>query len=97
MKLTETKEGTLIEVFVKPNQPMFSVKLEDGEIIVLCTEEPVKGKVNREIIKALSKLLNADVAIVSGLTSKRKLLLMKNIRRTDVETRLKRVLESASL
>lgn len=79
MKLIETKEGTLIEVFVKPNQPRFSVKLEGDEITVLCTEEPVKGKVNKELIKELSKLFHSDVEIVSGLTSRQKRLIIKNM------------------
>ncbi len=79
MKLIETKEGTLIEVFVKPNQPRFSVKLEGNAVTVFCTEEPVKGKVNKELIKELSKLFHADVEIVSGLTSRQKRLIIKNV------------------
>ncbi|MEM2081706.1 MAG: DUF167 family protein [Candidatus Bathyarchaeia archaeon] len=79
MKLIETKEGTLIEVFVKPNQPRFSVKLEGNEITVFCTEEPVKGKVNKELIKELSKLFHTEVQIVSGLTSRQKRLIIKNM------------------
>ena len=51
MKLIETKDGTIIEVFVKPNQPKFDIKMDGGEIVVFSTEEPVKGKVNKEIIK----------------------------------------------
>lgn len=79
MKLIETKESTLIEVYVKPNQPRFSVKLEGDEITVLCTEEPIKDKVNKELIKELSKLFHADVNIVSGLTSKQKRLAIKKM------------------
>ena len=48
MNLKETKNGTIIEAFVKPNQPKFNVKLDGDELIVSCTEEPVKGKVNKE-------------------------------------------------
>jgi uncharacterized protein (TIGR00251 family) len=86
MKLTETRDGTIIEVFVKPNQPKFNVKIDGDEIIVFCTEEPVKGKVNKELLKELSKLFRAEVEMVSGLTSKQKRLLIKNMRRREVET-----------
>jgi uncharacterized protein (TIGR00251 family) len=86
MKLTEIKNGTIIEVFVKPNQPKFNVKLDGDEIIVFCTEEPVKGKVNKELIKELSKLFCVEVEMVSGFTSKQKRLLIKNMRRSEVET-----------
>ena len=44
MKFTETNDGTLIEVFVKPNQPKFEVKIDGNEILVFSTEEPVKGE-----------------------------------------------------
>jgi uncharacterized protein (TIGR00251 family) len=86
MKLIETKNGTIIEVFVKPNQPKFNVKLDGDEIIVFCTEEPVKGKVNKELLKELSKLFHVEVEMVSGFTSKQKRLLIKNMRRSEVET-----------
>jgi uncharacterized protein len=77
MKISETKDGTVIEVFVKPNSQKFEVTVEDDEIIVRCKEEPVKGKVNKEIIKEFSKLFHSKIEIVSGLTSKQKKLLIK--------------------
>ena len=85
MKISETKDGTIIEVFIKPNQPKFNVKIDGDEIIVFCTEEPVKGKVNKELIKELSKLFHAKIEIISGLTSKQKRLLIKNISKNEAE------------
>jgi uncharacterized protein (TIGR00251 family) len=88
MKISETKNGIVIEVFVKPNQPKFNVKIDGDEIIISCTEEPVKGKVNKELIKEFSKLFHAEIEIISGLTSKQKRLLIKNISKTETETLL---------
>jgi uncharacterized protein (TIGR00251 family) len=85
MKLTETKDGTVIEVFVKPNQPKFAVKIDGDEIIVFSTEEPVKGKVNKEIIKELAKLFHAKVELVSGATSRQKQLLIRGMMKPEVE------------
>jgi uncharacterized protein (TIGR00251 family) len=85
MKLTETRDGTIIEVFVKPNQPKFNVKIDGDEIIVFCTEEPVKGKVNKELIKELSKLFSAEVEMVSGFTSKQKRFLVRDLGKGNVE------------
>jgi len=85
MKLTETKDGTIIEVFVKPNQPKFKITTENDEILISSTEEPVKGKVNKEIIKQLSKLFHAKVELTSGSTSRHKTLLIKNIKKTEAE------------
>jgi len=88
MNLKETKNGVVIEVFVKPNQPKFTVKLDGDELIVSCTEEPVKGKVNKELIKELSKFFHAEVEMVSGFTSKQKSFLIKNMGKSDAETLL---------
>jgi uncharacterized protein (TIGR00251 family) len=85
MKLTETKDGTIIEVFVKPNQPKFDVKIDGDEIVVFSTEEPVKGKVNKELIKELTKRFHAKVELVSGFTSRQKQLLVRGIRKKEVD------------
>lgn len=77
MKLTETKDGIVLEVFVKPNSPRFSLAVEGDEVVVRCTDEPVKGKVNKELVKELGKLFRAQVELVSGATSKQKRLLIK--------------------
>jgi uncharacterized protein YggU (UPF0235/DUF167 family) len=49
MKISETKNGVVIEVFVKPKSKRFEVLLEGDEVVIRCTEEPVKGKVNKEL------------------------------------------------
>ena len=85
MKITETKDGALIEVFVKPNSARFEVIVEDGELVVRCTEEPVKGKVNKELVKELSKLFHSKVEIISGFTSKQKRLLITGVAKNEVE------------
>ena len=85
MKLIENKDGTIIEVFVKPNQPKFDVKIEGDEILVFSTEEPVKGKVNKELVKELSKRFHATVELISGATSRQKRLLIKNVEKVEVD------------
>jgi len=89
MKLTETKDGTVIEVFVKPNQPKFKIAIDGDEVIVSSTEEPVKGKVNKELIKELSKFFHTEVDLVSGLTSRQKRLLIRGVEKDEVESLLR--------
>jgi len=81
MKLTKISEGVLIEVHVKPRAKRFEISAND-EIVIFCKEAPVKGKVNREIEKELSKLFKKRVEIISGFTSKKKKIL---IRKSNVE------------
>ena len=88
MKITETKNGAIIEVFVKPKSAKFEVLLEGDEVVVRCTEEPVKGKVNKELLKALSKFFHTNVELVSGATSRQKRLLIRNLSKNEVETML---------
>jgi uncharacterized protein (TIGR00251 family) len=85
MKISETKNGVVIEVFVKPNSERFEVLLEGDEVIVRCTEEPVKGKVNKELLKALSKFFHTSVELVSGATSRQKRLLIRKLSKSEVE------------
>lgn len=88
MKVTETKEGCVLEILVKPRCKAFKVVVEGDDIIVLCREEPAKGKVNREIIKELSKLFHKRVELVSGFSSRQKRLLVRGIGKNEVELAL---------
>ncbi len=92
MRITETKDGAILEVFVKPKSQKFEVTFEGDDVVVRCTEEPVKGKVNKELLKALSKLFHTNVELVSGATSRQKRLLLKGIEKSEVE----RLLRTAS-
>ena len=89
MSIEETKDGVSITIFVKPNSPKFKIEFHGPEIVVFSTEEPVKGKVNKEIIKEFTKLLHAKVELTSGFTSKEKQLLIKGMKQQQIEQLLK--------
>jgi len=91
MKIFETKDGCVLEVSVKPRSKEFKIVLEDDEVVVFCREEPVKGKVNKELVKELSRLFHKPVELVSGFTSKEKRLLVRGVTMSEVEDCLKRV------
>jgi len=88
MSITETKDGVIISVFVKPNSAKFKIERDGNEIVLHCTEEPVKGKVNKEIIKELSKLLHTEVELVSGATSRQKKLFVRGLQKKQAEERI---------
>ena len=84
MKLSQVKGGTTMVIFVKPNFSRFRIIVEDGTLIVQCSEEPVKGKVNKELVKGLSNFFGTKVKIVSGFTSKQKKILVTDLAKSDV-------------
>lgn len=79
MKLHNTTQGTVVDIFVKPNSKRFQVKIEDDGLVVFCREIPTKGRVNRELTKELSRLFERKVEILSGFSSRQKKILISDI------------------
>lgn len=88
MRVNETKIGCIIEVLVKPHSKEFSISLEGEDIVVHCREEPIKGRVNKEIVKELSRLFHKQVEIVSGFSSRDKKLFVKGAKKSEIEALL---------
>lgn len=44
MKIHETKEGLILEVFAKPKSREFKIVVEREDIVVYCRSEPVGGE-----------------------------------------------------
>jgi uncharacterized protein (TIGR00251 family) len=84
MKLHQTSKGVILDVHIKPNSKKFQLKLDEDMLIVLCREAPVKGKVNKELLKQLSRLFSRKVELVSGFTSRQKKLLVNDITGEEV-------------
>jgi hypothetical protein len=85
MRISEVKDGVILDVNVKPNSREFKIVVEGDEIVVFCTERPVKGKVNKELLKEFSRLFHNKVELVSGFTSKQKKFLIRGFGKSDVE------------
>ena len=85
MKLQETSGGVVIDVHVKPNSRQFRIAVESDELVVFCREAPVKGRVNRELTKELSRLFRGKVEILSGFTSRQKRVLIRDISTEKVD------------
>jgi len=85
MKIAETEDGVVLEVFVRPRAKNFRIVADGDEIVIFCEEEPIKGKVNKEIVRELSKLLHRKVELLSGFTSKQKRLLIRDAGKSEIE------------
>ena len=79
MNRRKTSQGITLDVYVKPKSKEFKIEKEDYKIAVFCRESPVKGRVNRELIKELSKLFKRRVEIISGFSSRQKRVLIRDI------------------
>jgi len=91
LKVFETKDGCILEVSVKPRSREFKVAVEENVIVVFCTEDPVKGRVNKELVKELTRIFHRPVELVSGFSSRDKRLLVKGAHKHEVDDWLKRV------
>ena len=85
MRIIEARGGIILEILVKPQSKRFRLDLGEDEIIVFCTEKPVRGKVNKELIKEFSRLFRKRVELVSGFSSKQKRLLVHEAKRAEIE------------
>jgi hypothetical protein len=84
MRVLRTDQGVVLDVYVRPDSREFKIRVEDGELVVCCREAPVKGKVNRELVKELSRLFKRRTKIVAGFTSKQKRVLINDISLEEV-------------
>jgi len=91
LKVQETAQGVVLDVHVKPGSKMFRLEMDVDELVVMCREAPVKGKVNKELLKQFSRLFGCRVELVSGFTSRQKRFLISGIEADEVN----RILVSA--
>lgn len=89
--VVKDSEGILIKLSVVPNSRSQCVEPGDEGIVIRLKSPPVKGKANDELVKFLKKLLKKPVSIVSGFTSREKVILVRNADTDYVMERLKEV------
>jgi len=89
--VVKDSEGILIKLLVVPNSRSQCIELGDEGIMIRLKSPPVKGKANDELVKFLKKLLKKPVSIVSGFTSREKVILVRNADIDYVMERLKEV------
>jgi len=73
-----------LDVHVKPNSKEFRLTIQYDELVVFCSEAPIRGKVNKELLKQFSRLFGRKVELISGFTSKEKKILVKSIETDEV-------------
>ena len=86
--MLETTQGVILCVKVKPNSKQFRLEFYGDELVVSCCEVPVKGKVNKELLKTFARLFNRKVELVSGFNTRQKKFLVRSIKAEEVTRNL---------
>jgi len=89
--LRETKDGTLLLVYVQPKARRNEVEGVDewrGRLRVKVRAPPIGGKANKELVRFLSKVLGTEVELVRGETGREKDLLVRGLKDEEVKRRL---------
>jgi uncharacterized protein (TIGR00251 family) len=81
---------TILKAKVSTGKKDFRLALDkDNDILIVeATKLPDKNKANKEIIKEIKKILGAETTIVSGFTSKEKLIKI-NLPKKSIEEMLR--------
>ncbi len=90
-KLKESAEGVILDVYVKPKSREFRILVENEDLVMFSREAPVKGRVNKELVKELTEVFKRRVDIVSGLTSSSKRILIRGASVEEVNEALSRI------
>jgi len=89
INLTAKDGGVIFAVRVQPRASKSGVAGElDGALKINLAAPPVDGEANEELIRLLAKLFDAprrQVALLSGLTSKNKLVRVSGISAEEIE------------
>jgi hypothetical protein len=85
MKIREAGKDVILDVYVKPRSKEFEIVVEADDVVVRCREEPVGGRVNRELVNEFSRLFGKRVELVSGGSSRQKRLLVRDAVKSEVE------------
>ena len=88
IKIRATDGGIVVSVKVQPNSSKDRVVGEYADQIkIAVTVAPEKGKANKAVIKLFAKWLdikNSDIQVISGETSRDKVLFIRNITEEDL-------------
>ncbi|HIE33843.1 MAG TPA: YggU family protein [Candidatus Altiarchaeales archaeon] len=84
--IRETKNGVLIDIRVVPgaSKEEISYDKEYKQLRVRISRLAMRGKANKAVLRLLSKVVG-DCEIVSGKTSRKKTILIKNRNAADIK------------
>ena len=85
MEIQETPEGLIVTVKVRPNSGGFRLTKKRDDIVLELASPAREGRANQELLSELPRLLRCEVRIIGGLSSRKKLLLLRGITERELE------------
>jgi len=93
--LRESKKGLTFDIHVIPHASRAEiVGVQDGAFKIKVTVPPVEGAANEACIKLLAKelgLKRSQLEIASGAKSRKKTIMVKNISKVELETKINNI------
>ncbi len=97
ISLKESKKGLTFDVQVSPHASRTGIAGEqEGAIKVRVTAPPVEGAANEACIKLLASelgLKKSQMEIFSGLKSRKKTVMIKNISKSELALKINKILK----
>lgn len=98
MFLRETEDGVVIQIHVVPRSSKREIaEFQDNALKVRITSPPVEGRANEECQELFSHTFGvrkSAVTILSGHKSRKKSIVIKGVRKTDIEHVLRKFIPS---
>lgn len=83
----------IVDVKVKPGSKTNSLGFFDGILSVHIKERPVKNKANLALLKYLKTVFGKEVEIISGFSSRNKKIMIRNLKRDEYQSIIKKYLD----
>ena len=91
MNVQQKGNSVILYIRVKPSSGKEKIEKKGEEILVWVKAKPENNKANQEVVKILERIFGKKVRIVRGLKSRKKLVLIENIREEGIERVLKKL------
>jgi len=91
MNIEERSNGIILKIYVKPGSDHESLDI-GNDIIFYTREKPERGKVNKALIRYLSRILkmpHENIKIVRGSKERNKILYIRNISKEEFLSKLR--------
>jgi uncharacterized protein (TIGR00251 family) len=96
-KINESKTGLTFEIHVTPCASRATItSFQEGALKLKVTAPPAEGAANIACIKLLSealKLRKSQMEILAGAKSRRKIVLVKNMTKKELEAKMEKLRE----